>query len=290
MFPDFAANNPSDVTSCYLKLAGYFGIAETLRVALTNVCHIVVRQFREAVLFAAHGGIFSPALFSHVAQIVGIGSDPKMERIYAARVVAGVADKHFLGNRPLMEFVGDTMGRQKLSANAKYAIAIAGSSLPFPAFGGIPTCAVFPKGGNKVPVASAMPMNIPKGLTFDISLVAIVGFCDRRLLSAATHARSAWIGVGEFLSRPITMPSHEAYWLAFNPAIYAVVLVRNRSFLSTPAVTKAVRNLIRGIMRLHQKSPFSMSNPGTCSSTLPGSFAWCYRCNYSIFGLVTQWR
>jgi hypothetical protein len=63
-----------------------------------------------------------PALYNHVRQVLGTSSSPKMRRINAGFIVAGMTDQIPSWNRPDVHHVGNTVSHDKFTIKTEYTI------------------------------------------------------------------------------------------------------------------------------------------------------------------------
>lgn len=52
-----------------------------------------------------------PSFFNHIVRVVLWSTKKKMCRVYTSGIVATMTNKHAFGNRAIMKFIGDTMGK-----------------------------------------------------------------------------------------------------------------------------------------------------------------------------------
>ena len=104
-------------------------------VPLAHLTDLSCRELRCRVPLSCVVRDDATGLHPHVRQVIGDGSQPEMDRIYARRVVADVHDDHSLRNCPVVKLPADTVRLEVLSQATHLPIAgRASRGFPLPAF------------------------------------------------------------------------------------------------------------------------------------------------------------
>ncbi len=117
--------------------------------------------------------------------------------------------------------------------------------------------------------AIAVPLNKTDMLAFNDVSFSFCPLGEWSLLTTSTHTKTCWIGQGNpyGLGKPVAL--NEIARLAFDVSKKLIVEPRYSCLLAASTFAIAVGNFIRGIMGLHRKFAFLMSNPGTLVRRCP---------------------
>lgn len=185
VLPCLAANNRSYCWLGYPVFLCNLALWNSASCQVSDAENINSRELRVAVRFARESLDFVPSFAEHVSGVISSGSQEKMVRINAGRVVACVANIQPLADSSVREFIILSVGIFDPTAVTNYAVPIFGfCSLPNPA----PSTRVEHAINWRLsgPVWSEKSL----GLAFDPPTIRPVSVCYLCLASAPTLAKT----------------------------------------------------------------------------------------------------
>lgn len=189
--PCYPANNLRNVTFVDLVLCNQCIQVEALTKFLSNLDHLWLREFCEAVRLATR-----LAVFCHfIRHIVGLGAKKQMIGVHTAAIVALVTNIQVFWGGTAMKYVGDPVSGHLFAAPMRSAVAFwTNWPLPLPANTWIALVNVFPKFPG-IGLAGIVSGRKTYRFAFDPSALRLVLCRYPGLLSTTTLA----IAVGDFV-------------------------------------------------------------------------------------------
>lgn len=132
--PCLTANNTGHVCVSSAERAGDIDLPFAARIAAANFAHLISGEYRRVDLLAAlpafrvgicpvPGTAGNSAFARCVKQVITVGAKKQVIRTYAWWIIATMANKHAIRNRPIGKRPGKAMGRPAAGRGAKPTVA-----------------------------------------------------------------------------------------------------------------------------------------------------------------------
>lgn len=130
-----------------------------------------------------------------IRHVVGARTQEMMRWVAAWRVVTVMADYKSIRDRAIRQFIGNAMGRKRLTTTANMDSPIAhwvGASLPVPAIIGAENVNMRPESFCIGTKAGIMPVDKPEWFAFYVTAPVFISFRNGGFLSTSTMAIAVW--------------------------------------------------------------------------------------------------
>lgn len=218
-----------------------------------------------------------PALGDHIVNVIHLCAEEQMRWIDTRWVVAFMKAIQFFWDWTIMQFPTNTTSyRVPVAHTHQSPIVMIRCSQPRPTLISAASINMPPEsfldGMNLVMAETVFHRESLNNATARNSLLG-----NGRVLATSTHAQAAWIRIRQSIAHSYSVAGYKAIRLSLHAAATSIVFLTDSGFLTTTAVTMAVRDFVKrevhlrrtwGIMGLHQKLPFWCHAAGRFPSSL----------------------